>query len=485
MLGGIVVEQRGRVSTGVDGLDKVLRGGYPAGRIMLVEGAPGTGKTTLALHFLAEASVEGRCALFISVAQSRPEIEMIAKSHGIDLFGVRVYTPELGKGERSFSVESDEADLVELMEGVRSELENAEPDIVVFDSLLELRMLSSTESAYRRELLALRSQLRERGCTALLIDHLDHPDGERHAEGVAHGVIKLDSATPPIGITQRRLTIVKLRGAPFREGWHDFRIKTGGLEVFPRVIPHEAHPATLEEKLEPPHEPLTRLLGGGLEFGTTTLISGQSGSGKSTIATLLARAASERGLLAAMFLFEERPEVLRNRSAGVGLDIEFYEQSDRLRLRHFDPAEVSPGEFANAVLQAVDDGARVVVIDSLSGYFEALPERSHVMTHMQALLQHLTRREVLVIITMTQHGLLGEPPATTIDASFLADSIILLRQYEARSEIRRSIAVLKKRHSEHERHIEQLIIRAGAVEIIPLSEEAEQRARSASDLSAE
>ncbi|AQS47151.1 hypothetical protein BMG03_04575 [Thioclava nitratireducens] len=480
-----MVDQDGRVSTGVVGLDEVLRGGYPAGRIMLVEGAPGTGKTTLALHFLAQGIADGKRALFISVAQSRPEIEMIAKSHGFDLSGVKVYTPELGGGERSISVESDEVDLVELMEGVRGELENSDPEIVVFDSLLELRMLSSTDSAYRRELLTLRSDLRERGCTALLIDHLDHPDGERHAEGVVHGVIKLDSTTPPIGITQRRLTIVKLRGAPFREGWHDFRINTGGLEVFPRVIPHEAQPATLEDRLEPPHEPLAQLLGGGLEFGTTTLISGQSGTGKSTIATLLARAASERGLLAAMFLFEERPEVLRNRSAGVGLEVEGYEDTDHLRLRHFDPAEVSPGEFANAVLSAVDDGARVVVIDSLSGYLEALPERSHVMTHMQALLQHLTRREVLVIITMTQHGLLGEPPRTTIDASFLADSIILLRQYEAHSEIRRSIAVLKKRHSEHRRNIEQLIIRSGAVEIIPLSEEAEQRARDASDLSAE
>ncbi|SFE40579.1 ATPase domain-containing protein [Roseivivax sediminis] len=480
-----MAEPQDRISTGVPGLDRVLRGGYPDGRIMLIEGAPGTGKTTLALHFLVAGAAAGKRALFVSVAQSRPELEMIASSHGLDISGIEVFTPELGAGERTFSVESDEADLVKLMEGVGEVLETSEADIFVFDSLLELRMLASADSVYRRELLMLRRQLRERGCTSMLIDHLEQAEGQRNAEGVVHGVIKLDAVTPPIGVTQRRLTVVKLRGAPFKEGWHDFRIATGGIEVFPRVIPEEAEPADLEERLEPPHEPLARLLGGGLEFGTTTLVSGQSGSGKSTIATLLARAAADRGVPAAMFLFEERPEVLRNRSRGVGLDIVPQEEAGRLNLHHFDPAEVSPGEFANAVLGAVDEGARLVVIDSLSGYFEALPDRRHVMTHMQALLQHLTRREVLVIITLSQHGLLGEPPTTSIDTSFLADSIILLRQYESRAEIRRSIAVLKKRHSEHERNIEQLIIRTGGVEIIPLSEEAEERARYASELSAE
>lgn len=476
-----------RVPTGIDGLDRVLNGGLPAQRIMLLEGAPGTGKTTLALHTLIAAVTRGERALFLSVAQSLPEIEMIAASHSMDLEGIEIFSPELGMAtnDRVFSVESEEADLVELMDSVSQRLTTMKPDVFVFDSLLELRLLSSKLTAYRRELLSLRRLLRSLDTTALLIDHLEPEGGERNAGGIVHGVIKLDTVTPPIGTLLRRLTVTKLRGAGFMEGWHDFRINSGGMIVFPRVIPHEARPAMIEDTLEPPSEALRLLLGGGLEFGTTVLICGQSGTGKSTVATLLARAAADRGLTAAMFLFEERPEVLATRSAGVGLDISTHVETGRIQLLHFEPAEASPGEFASTVIRAVDDGVRVVVIDGLRGYIQALPERSNVMTHMHALLQYLARRQVLVIMTLTQQGLLGEQVRTDIDASFLADSIILLRQYEAGSEIRRSIAVLKKRHSEHERTIEELVIRAGAVEVCPLSTEVRARAKGASQFNAE
>jgi len=473
-----------RKSSGVEGLDRVLNGGFPKGRIMLVEGAPGTGKTTLALQWLLAGAARGETVLFLSVAQSLPEIEMIAASHGMDLSGVEIHTPELGAAdrERVFSVESEEAELVALMEDVHARLQASKPDLFVFDSLLEVRLLASTPTVYRRELLSLRTRLRMSETTSMLIDHMEPYGGEQIAEGIVHGVIKLAAETPPIGVAQRRMTIVKLRGSAFREGWHDFRLARGGMTVFPRVIPDASRPAALEARLQPPHPALARLLGGGLEFGTTLLLSGQSGTGKSTLATLFARAAAESGLGAAMFLFEERPEVLRSRSAGVGLDLAPSEESGKLRLCHFDPAEISPGEFSNAVLRAVDEGARLVVIDSLSGYLAALPQRTHVMTHMQTLLQHLARREVLAIVTLAQHGLLGETPTTTVDTSFLTDSIILLRQYETGAEIRRSIAVLKKRYSEHERSIEELVIRAGAVEIRPMSEEARQRAKDAAQL---
>lgn len=476
-----------RLPTGVDGLDQIMKGGLPKGRIMLVEGAPGTGKTTLGLHLLEAAVQRGERALFYSVAQSRPELDMIAISHGMSLDGIDVQTPDPGTREwsRVVSVASEEAELIELMDGVARHIEATEPDVFVFDSLLELRLLASTTTVYRRELLSLRQRLRSRDITALLIDHLEPEGGERNAEGIVHGVIKLEAVTPPIGTTQRRLTVVKLRGSDFVEGWHDFRIARGGLKVFPRVIPQEATPVAIEHPLEPPNEPLRRLLGGGLEFGTTLLIAGQSGTGKSTLATLLACAAADRGLKSAIFMFEERPEVLRERSAGVGLAIEDHQAEGRLVLSHFDPAEVSPGEFSNAVLGAVDDGARIVVIDSLTGYMQALPERSNVMTHMHALLQHLARRETLVIVTVSQHGLLGEAPVTDVETSFLADSVILLRQYESGAEVRRSIAVLKKRQSEHMRNIEELVIRSGAVEIRSLSEEAEERAKRAAQLGAE
>jgi circadian clock protein KaiC len=470
-----------RTSSGIEGLDRILNGGFPTGRSMLVEGAPGTGKTTLALQWLIAGAARGEKALFVSVAQSLPELELIAASHGMDLSGIEIHTPEVGATgrEQIFSVESEEAELVELMEDVHTRLTTAGPDLFVFDSLLEVRLLAATATIYRRELLALRGRLRRVGATSLLIDHTEPANGERVAEGIVHGVIKLQAETPLIGATRRRLTVVKVRGAAFREGWHDYRINTGGIRVFPRVIPDTAQPAALEERLVPPHAPLARLLGGGLEFGTTLLVSGQSGTGKSTLSTLLARTAAARGVGAAMFLFEERPEVLRVRSAGVGLDPQPYETNGTLTISHFDPAEISPGEFSNAVLGAVDAGARLVVIDSLSGYFSALVEEAQAMTHMQALLQHLTRREVLTIVTVAQHGLLGEPATTRLDTSYLADTVILLRQYETDAEIRRSIAVLKKRHSEHERSIEELVIRGGAVEIRPLAEEAQGRAKSA------
>ncbi len=476
-----------REPTGITGLDSVLRGGYPSGRIMLVEGAPGTGKTTLGLQFLIEGVRRGKSALFISVAQSGPELEMVAASHEMDLSGIEVVTPELGSDRDGgiYSVASEEADFAALLGEVNALLEEKKPDLLVFDSLLEVRLLASTATSYRREMLALRSRIGRTGTTALLVDHIGDRNEQRHAEGIVHGVIRLESRTPAIGHMHRCLTVVKMRGASFDDGWHDFRIVRGGVVVFPRIIAGAAEPVGLETRLEPSQPALAAMLGGGLEFGTSLLISGQSGTGKSTLATLLSLTATERGVPATMFLFEERAEVLRIRSAGVGLDLAPHEEAGRLRLRHLEPAEITPGEFASTALSAVDGGARVVVIDSLSGYLEALPERGNVLPHMHALIQALTQRQVLVIITLSQHGLLGEPPVSQVDSSFIADSVILLRQYEEGAEIRRSIAVLKKRHGEHLRRFEELSIAPGSVDVRPLSEEAVEPARGAGRLDSE
>jgi len=467
------------VSTGIDGLDRVLLGGYPEGRIILVEGAPGTGKTTLALQFLIDGARRGKRCLFFSIAQSQPELDMIASSHGFDLSDIDVFTPELGQdsGTRAFSVDSNESDLVTLAQDVTRKLEELKPDYFVFDSLLELRLLAEQTTHYRRELLSLRRKLREIGCTSVLVDHLEPQGGERNAEGIVHGVIKLDTVTPPIGVVRQRLTVTKLRGAQFVEGFHDFRIAPGGLVVYPRVIPKTAEPLTTERILEPEHQSLKDILGGGLEFGSTVLIAGQSGTGKSTLSTVLACDAANRTLKASMFLIEERTEVMRLRSEGVGLVVARHEESGQLELQHYDPAEVSVGEFSNAVLKAVDDGARVIVIDSLSGYLEALPDQSNALIHLHALIKHLTRRQVLVIVTMSQTGLLGEEPVTDLNSSFIADSVILLRQYESNSEIRRSVAVLKKRTGDHLRNIQELVIRPGAVEIRPISVASEERVK--------
>lgn len=473
-----------RVTTGVPGFDRVLHGGYLKGSTTLIEGAPGTGKTTLALQFLLAGAQRGEKGLFLSVAQSALELETIASSHGMDLSAITVHSPELGEadGERSFSVESDEADLIGLLREIDRRIEEVDPDLFVFDSLLELRLLASPASFYRRELLTLRRHLRQSSVTSLLLDHLDVPN-ERHAEGIMHCAIRLEADSPPIGIYDRRLSVVKMRGSSFEEGFHDFRIRKGGVAVFPRVVPSESREGVVTRQLAPPLPAMAGMLGGGLEYGTTTLISGQSGTGKSTMSTVFAVAAANQGVRSALFLFEERPEVFRERSRGVGLDLDPRIADGTLTMEHFDPAEISPGEFSRGVIDVVErDGVRLVVLDSLSGYLAALPDRRNVNTHLHSLLQYLSRRGVLVIVTLAQHGLLGEEPRTDIDTSYLADSIIMLRQYAAGSEIRRSIAVLKKRHSEHERSIQELVIRPGAVEVRPLEDGQFRRAHDAAEL---
>lgn len=463
----------GKVSSGVEGLDDILDGGFPRDTMMLIQGEPGTGKTTAALQFMTAGRDRGEKALFVSLSQTRQELGRVARSHGFRLEGITVECLETlaGSSERSFSVDTNETALVELMEHVYRALEESQPDLFVFDSLLELRLLSPDPVAYRSEILKLRRFLSGRAITSLLLDHVETADLDRQVEGVAHGCVTLEATAPAIGITERRLRVTKLRGSAFREGYHDFRIREGGLAVFPRIVP-SLLPSDEMSQMPSGLETLDRMLGGGLEYGTTTLVAGQAGTGKSTLSTLIAIAGAQQGAKAALYLFEERPEVYRERSVGVGLDLSAEEESGKLRMHHFDPSEISAGEFCQHVVDAVENGGvRLVVIDSISGYLIGLPHRQDLITHLHTLLQYLARRGVLVIATMAQQGLLGEPPRSAIDTSFLADSIILLRHYAAGSEIRRSIAVLKKRHSAHERKIQEFIIRPGAVEVAELSDE--------------
>ncbi|KAF0676106.1 ATPase domain-containing protein [Profundibacterium mesophilum] len=457
-----------RISTGISGLDTVLGGGYPEGHAILLEGAPGTGKTTMALQFLSKSCRDGARGLFISVAQTRKEIDLIADSHGIDLANVEIVCPDLDVWSGAVSVQTDDALLDILVAQTEEALVEHRPRFFVFDSLLELRLLSANTVAYRRHLLILRRRLQEMEATGLLLDSLDGEMEDRHERGIVHGIIKLEARIPNIGTIRRRLMIPKMRGMVFLEGYHDFRIEHGGLNVYPRLVPTE-RPADAQrfEPLSPSDPHLEKMLGGGLELGTTALIAGQAGCGKSTMATIFAVGAAGSGVNAALFLFEERPEVFRMRSQALGLGLEPLEASGNLTLNHFDPAESSPGEFSRHVIAAVDGGAKVVVIDSLSGYLNALPDHDNVLTHLHTLLQYLARRRCLVIITLAQSGLLGEPPHTTIEAGYLADSIILLRHYAVGPSIRRSVAVVKKRHSAHERGISELVIMPHRVEVRP------------------
>ncbi len=474
-----------KVASGIAGLDQVLDGGFPRNRITLVEGAPGTGKTTVGLQFMLAAAERGERALFFSVAQSEGELRMIAESHGMDLSKIWVRSSEIDERpeDSAISVDSSESSLAQLVHDVTEAINTVKPDVMVFDSLLELRLLSSGSVAYRQNLLALRQKIRHAEVTALLLDHVADDPASGHEQGILHGVLKLEAILPPIGSMHRRLSVVKMRGSKFREGYHDFRIRSGGVSVFPRIVPSENDPGSVTlEQLGIEDETLSRMLGGGLEFGTTALIAGQAGSGKSTLSTLFARQAALQGKEAALFLFEERPEIFQARSSSLGMPLEESMKAGKLSLRHYDPTEVSPGEFCRDVVAAVEHGARVVVIDSLTGYLNALPDRDNVLTHLHTLLQYLARQGCLVLVTLAQKGLLGEPPVSELETSYLADSVIILRQYAHRSQIRRSIAVLKKRHSVHERGIQELVIRPGAVEVIELSPEAAESAQAAQQM---
>lgn len=464
-----------KISSGIEGIDIILGGGYPEGSNVLIEGEPGSGKTTLSLHFLLAGAARGERALYFSVAQSKHELTMIAQSHGFDLSDVIVETPEeeatLSFG--GFSVDTREAQFVALMQTVERAIKTREPDLFVFDSLLEMRLLAHSEVTFRSGLLGLLQLLRKNGTTAVLVDHNPPSNGDRHAEGISHGVLRLEGRKPSSRASYRRLFVLKMRGMPFTEGYHDFRIKTGGIEVYPRLVPTHAGTDTLDATLPTRIGTLNRMLGGGLEFGTTCLVAGQSGTGKSTMATVLAASAAEKGHRSALFLFEERTEVFRQRSEGVGLDISGYESDGMIRLDHSDPGEVCAGEFSRRVVAAVEEhGAKVIVIDSLTGYLATLEGQVEIIVHLSELLHYLSRSGVLTIITLAQHGLLGEAPRSDIDSSYFSDSIILLRHYASGSRVRRSIAVLKKRHSEHERQIQELVIKSGAVDVRELSDDA-------------
>ncbi|SER95433.1 circadian clock protein KaiC [Tranquillimonas rosea] len=455
-----------KIETGVRGLDRVLDGGLPAGRTYLVEGEPGTGKTTLALQSLVHAARQGRRGLIVSVAQSEEELASIAASHGMSLDGIDIVSPQLADHGAGVSVSTESADLQALLDTAVAAAQEYRPDLFVFDSLLELRLLSASPIDFRRKLLHLQRVARDLGATTLLLDHSAFGAEESFERGTVHGSIQLRAAAPSIGQIERTLNILKMRGATFREGLHDFRIRHGGLEVFPRVIPSERGETTLtNEQIRVTEPALNEMLGGGLELGTSLLIAGQSGSGKSTLSTLIATSAAAVGKRASLFLFEERPEVFRSRSTSLGMSLDGYEAEGRITMNHFEPAETSPGALSRHVIDEASSGSSVIVLDSLTGYLSALPARDNAETHLHALIQYLTRQGCLVVLTVAQQGLMGEPPSSDMNASYLADAIIMLRQYPSDASIRRSLAVLKKRHSEHERGIEELIIRPGHVHV--------------------
>jgi circadian clock protein KaiC len=464
------------VSTGITGLDHILGHGLPIERVYLVEGDPGAGKTTLGLQFLHEGIARGEKVLYVTLSETRAELAAVAASHGWTLDGMTIH--ELTSSDESFKPDDQytffhpsEVELSETTKAVLTEVERTNPTRVVFDSLSEMRLLAREPLRYRRQILGLKQFFIGRNCTVLLLDDRTSQDGDLQLQSLAHGVITLQQLAPEYGAERRRLRIVKLRGVKFQGGFHDFVITTGGLQVFPRLVASETRTDRVHASASTGNTGLDALLGGGLDRGTSSLFIGPAGAGKSAIATQIAVAAAKRGEHVAMYLFDEGLETFRRRAAGLGADVTEHVASGHLALTQVDPAEMSPGEFADRVRSAVEhEQAALVIIDSLNGYLNAMPEERYLVAQLHELFMFLRQRGVLAISVVAQHGMVGQMQAP-VDLSYLADNVVMLRFFEALGAVRQAISVLKKRSGPHEKTIRELRLTPSGITVgEPLAE---------------
>jgi circadian clock protein KaiC len=444
------------VATGIEGFDDVLEGGFTPNRLYLIEGDPGSGKTTLAIQFLLEGARLGERVLYVTLSETKEEIQGVADSHGWSLDGVTLC--ELIPSEESLLPDAQtrmfhpsEVELSETTKSVLAEVERTKPSRVVFDSLSEMRLLAQNPLRYRRQILALKQFFIGRNCTVLLLDDRTSDAADLQLQSLAHGVVMLEQLAPEYGAERRRLRVIKMRGKSYRGGYHDYSIVPGGLDVYPRLVASDHPGATAPDRMLSGVAALDRLLAGGLDRGTSTLLMGPAGSGKSSIAVHYTVAAAQRGEHAVLFTFDESRATLMARAAGMGMDLAPLQDKGLLRIQQVDPAELSPGELTHQILHAVDrDGARVVVIDSLNGYLNAMPEERFLTIHLHELLTYLGQKGVVTFLVVAQHGLLGSAMQAPVDASYLADTVILLRYFEAAGRLRRAISVIKKRSGAHE-----------------------------------
>jgi circadian clock protein KaiC len=456
----------------------VLHGGLPEGHVYLVEGAPGTGKTTLGLQYLLAGRDGGakRGLLYITLSQTAEELSRIAASHGMDLTGVTIVdllASEIRDAETAQSVlQTSEEELAGILQEIERAVEAHDPERIVLDGLSEIRLIATSLLRFRRSLLGLKIRMSEKRATVLLIDGLDEPEMTRTAELLAHGAIRMDWTTPDYGVTHRRVQVAKLRGAPFTEGWHDLRIETGGLTISPRLVP-EPRPVSIEDwSLTSGNESLDALCGGGLPGNGTTLISGGTGAGKSILCTLFAHQTRARGHPVSLFLFEELPEDFIARARTLGLDLETGDGTATCNFIHIDPAELSPGEVFDRIVREVEAGTRLIVLDSLTGFFHALPQGRGMMVQFNAILNYLKRQKVAVLMTRNVAGILDHPPTTDLDVSFVADNLILMQQHQSDGHIARALTVAKKRYGEHAREVRLLEISADGIDLSPIDGDA-------------
>jgi circadian clock protein KaiC len=453
-----------RLTTGVEGFDDVLNGGLPAERLYLFQGTPGTGKTTFALQLLLAGVVRGESCLYITLSETREELDAVAASHGWsleritvhDLSGARGGGGGGGVGAPNTFFHPADIELNEVIALILELVERLKPTRVVFDSLSEMRLMAGEAFRYRQQILALKQFFAGRRCTVVLLDDMTATSQDGQLQSLVHGVICLEHLAPEYGADRRRLRVSKLRGSKFRGGYHDYVIHTGGVRVFPRLVAAE-HPESFARRLAPSGlAELDQMMGGGLDRGTSNLFLGPAGCGKSALATQFVAAAARRGERAALFLFDETLGTFLARSEGLGFGIRAQVDAGNVTLQQVDPAELAPGEFAHAVRDAVEQrGASVVVIDSLNGYMHAMSEERYVTLHMHELLTYLNQRGVLTLLVLAQSGMMGATMSSPIDVTYLADTVLMLRFYEAQGEIRQAVSMVKRRGGAHERTIRE------------------------------
>jgi circadian clock protein KaiC len=450
-------------SMGVPGLDNILCGGLARRRIYLLEGSPGTGKTTAATSFLRAGAKLGEKGLYITLSETEEELRDTARSHGWDLEDIEVFElvpPEslLDEQQQQSLLYSSDLELGETTRMIFEAVERVQPARVVIDSLSEIRLLAQSSLRYRRQVLALKHYFAKRGATVLLLDDLTTDSLDKTVHSVAHGVMRLEELAPEYGAERRRVRVLKYRGRKFRGGFHDFTIRTGGLEVYPRLVSAEHRTSFDRLPLPSGVEGLDAILGGGVDRGSSCLILGPAGTGKSLVALYFILSAIARGEKAALFVFDEELGLLYDRTKAFGIDLEALHDQGSLLIHQVDAAELSPGEFTARVRHCVDDQAvRTVVIDSLNGYQAAMPEENFLILHIHELLQYLNRQGATTFLTVAQHGLVGDMKAP-VDVTYLADTVLLLRYFEALGEVRRAMSVIKKRSGRHEKTIREFDI---------------------------
>jgi len=459
-----------RPASGIAGLDDVLNGGFARGRTFLLEGNPGTGKTTVAMQFLLAGAKAGERGLYITMSETENELRIAADTHGWELGDIDIFElapPEmlLAEDQQQSLLYSSDLELGETTRYIFDAFNRAKPDRVVIDSLSEIRLLAQSSLRYRRQILALKHFFAQRAATVLLLDDLTTDVADKSMHSIAHGAIRLEELAPEYGGDRRRLRVLKYRGSSFRGGYHDFIIETGGVRVFPRLVSAEHRREFKRDVLKTPSKELNTLLGGGIERGSSVLVLGPAGAGKSILALNFVKSAIGRGEHVAMFIFDEEIGLLTHRALGLGINLAAMQKSGKLMLSQIDAAELTPGEFSSRVRHCIENlDARTIVIDSLSGYQASMPEERALILHMHELLQFCNRSGATTFLTVAQHGLLGEMRAP-IDLTYLADTVILLRYFEVLGEVRRAISVVKKRTSAHENTIREYEIHSRGISL--------------------